>query len=80
MVLTSHTPKNLPKRKSSSDREAPDEVCHLNPISNELSDIFNPPETTLTPTEKARILAASIKKAYNKKKANQKILPRLLWK
>ena len=68
-VLSSDTPKKCPK-KSYSDMDV---ASHFDPIYNDLRNIFNPPETTLTPVEKAKILAEAIKNTDNKKKLAKRL-------
>ena len=72
-VLSSDTPKNFPKRKFYSDMEVPDVASHFDPIYNDLRNIFDPPETTLTPVEKEKILAEAIKNTDNKKKLAKRL-------
>ena len=72
-VLYSHTPKNLPKRKSHSGRKVPNGASHFNPISTEWRDILDPPEMTTMTAKKGKLPATATQKRAAKKKATQKI-------
>ena len=72
-VLSSHTPKNLPKRKSHRGRKVPDGASRFNPTSKEWRDILDPPKEIITPAKKAKVSATAGEMTAERKKTSQKI-------
>ena len=79
VVLASHTPRNIEKRKARSGRKVPDGPGRFNPTSQEWQAILNPPEAAEPKAKKAKP-ATKEKKLVKKatagraKKSNKKKL------
>ena len=54
VVLASHTPRNIEKRKARSGRKVPDGPGRFNPTSQEWQAILNPPEAAEPKAKKAK--------------------------
>ena len=65
MVLDSHTPKNILKRKARSGRKVPDGSARFNSISDELLEIMEN-----TPVKKVKTAAPVKKKSISKEAKN----------
>ena len=72
VVLASHTPRNIEKRKAKSGRKVPDGPGRFDPTSEEWKAILDPPEAAEPKVKKTKPAAKEKKPVKEKKPAKEK--------